>query len=196
MSKKKEVQQRRQFEKNWNQVKKTGGPIYYEKKVIERGKTPFVDLSISVVKGSKSQKPHVRIVLERTPITGYVAMASTCEANLPAIVQALQKMNHSESIVLAAKNKTPSKVVLVAQILLDNAIEMFNSIKESKDSTLTIRLDREQSEKIKTAGRRIGLRVSTKILIFCLMYYLVMTAEDQDAPAEDPKSEDPPSGED
>jgi len=186
---KKEEKEQRQFEKNWHHVKKAGGPIYYNELEIERGKMPFLMLSI-IIQKQPDTVTLMEAIIELTKSNVSTKEVRVRNANIKDIISGLEDL---QLIYLKSTQLVPR----AKKQILQKAINQFHQLRSSDESTLTLRLNSEQAEQIKEAGRRAGLRVSTKILLFTVKYFLLQTAADDMGPApEDPTNEDPPKGED
>lgn len=162
-----EQKKMQQFEKNWHIVKKTGGAIYYNEHVIERGKTPFLMLSIIIQKQPGTvTKMEAIIELSKNNISTKETRARN--ANIKDIIQGLEDLQ-------LPYLKSSQKVPKAKNAILQKAINLFHALNVGAESTLTLRLDPERAAKLKEAGRRSGLRVATKTLYFALDYYLLQT---------------------
>jgi len=167
-----EQKEMRQFEKNWHIVKKTGGAIYYNEHVIERGKTPFLMLSIVIQKQPGNSTMKALIELTKSNISGREWRQEN--ANVKDIIHGLEYLQHP---YLKASQQVPK----AKNAILQKAINRFHALNVGAESTLTLRLDPEKAAKLKEAGRRSGLRVATKTLYFVLDYYLLQTDQDEAA---------------
>lgn len=189
MRKTKEEIQREKFAKNWNHTRKAGGPVFsgYADNPTERNGCVNLEIRIRRDARPRAKAMVAEIVLEIQGRKGYRPMKATTPASIRKIEAALVTMYANPTF---SGKPAPAEWVQAAQTVLEKALLLFQSLEETKDSTLTVRLDAPDVEKIREAGKRSGLKVATKILLFALAYYLLKTSNEVPA-KEDPGDEDP-----
>lgn len=176
----KELQKIRRLQENFHIIRKRGGALYYD--TIRIGKyhdTRYVELQMVARRPHGHREFEVEIELLKNR-TSTVQKRATARCRVTEIIKMLE-MLHSESYY----GKTKQTEVSVAyQQILEKALNRFRSLDTINDSTLTLRLKPSQAADIKEAGKRAGLRVSSKILLYCLAYFLKATSQ--------PAQADPP----
>jgi len=164
------------FSQNWHHVRKAGGALWTGYASNVRGYTGDVNLDM-VVRAGADKKMMVFFDLRIYGRSGYQNQITRCPATLPAVVDHL--IGLKSSVSFRKKGPTPAEWIETAGLVLDRAIGEFKGMETKPESILTIRASAKTTEKIRLAGVRSGLRVSSKILLFALDYYLLQTDVDQ-----------------
>jgi len=174
------------FSKNWHHVRKAGGPLWSGWEKIDA--TDFaggVNLDIYLRRNALKEM----IVLFDMRIDGckgYQSLITRCAAGAGPIVSHLKHLQKS-AVPIDNKKAIPKNWTVAAGRVLDRAVSEFAALEIKPASILTVRASGQTADKIKLAGDRCGLRVSSKILLFCLDYFLLATESNEDqqpAPAD------------